>query len=504
MGLALFLLPLSPFSQGKLIAQQGPPYGMYAPVGEPVYGQQSYSQPQSYPQLSYRPQSYSSPDQGYQQQAGVQPLDAQQLEQLVAPIALYPDGLLAQVLAASTYPNEVRYVDQWRQAQGNAPPEEIAAEADGQNWDPSLKALTAFPQVLAQMARNPQWTSDLGNAYYNQPQDVLGAVQALRQRAQAAGNLQSTPQEAVRYYDGNIQLAPQNPNLVYVPSYNPWSVYGRSMSPYPGFSLLGALGQFLGSSTGQFPGSSTGQFLGSSPISYGLGILMSVFNQTPWGWLSWGLNWLTQSVLFQHNNYSSQSATLTDWGLPHGGPRAFRGYAARGYDRGGGYDRLGPGRGYQTVGYARRPLVARNNFAPPSSRPAWYGQPRSTYAPGWYGRRGEFNRVRPGSVYGRPAPIYRQPQSAYARSGFRQPIYRSPAQGYRGFGQRSSFAGGYPGKTKRSGGFHLFGGGHSPRGFSGGSHKANFGGGHSLFRGHSGSHFGGHGGGGGHFHGRHH
>jgi len=160
----------------------------------------------------------------------------------VAPIALYPDTLVAQVLTASTYPGEVVEADHWRQSQGSASPDQIAAGADAQTWDPSLKALTAFPQVLAQMDQNLPWTTDLGNAYYNQPQDVLEAVQVMRQRAQAAGNLQSTPQEAVSYVDGNIQLAPVNPQVVYVPTYNPWSVYGQPVSPYPGFSLFGALG----------------------------------------------------------------------------------------------------------------------------------------------------------------------------------------------------------------------------------------------------------------------
>ena len=486
--LALFLLQLS---QGKLVAQQAPPYRQALPQSD-SYGMNPGYVPQTY-SLPYQPQSYSSPDRGYQQRAGVQPLGPQQLEQLVAPIALYPDALLAQILAASTYPDQVRYVDQWQQAQGNAPAENIAAEADQQNWDPSLKALTAFPQVLAQMAGNPQWTSDLGNAYYNQPQDVLGAVQVLRQRAQAAGNLQSTPQEAVKYYDGNIQLAPQNPDVVYVPSYDPWSVYGRSMSPYPGFSLLSTLGQFLGSA-------------GSSPVSYGLGMLMTAFNQTPWGWLSWGLNWLVQSVLFQHNDYHSQSATVADWGLPYGGPRAFRGYAQRGYERTAGSNRFRSGRGYRTVGdmYARRPLAAPNNFGPRASRPGWYGRPRSSYGPSWYGRNGAFHGVRAGSMYGRPNSMYRQPMTSYARPGFNRAIYRSPAQGYRGFGQRTPFAGGYSGKAKRSGGFHLFGGGHSMKGFNGGSHKTHFGGGHGLFGGHSGGHLGGgHGGGGGHSHGHH-
>ena len=120
--------------------------------------------------------------------APARPLDAVQLEQLVAPIALYPDTLVAQVLAASTYPGQIADADHWRQMQGYASADQIAAGADVQNWDPSVKALTAFPQVLAQMDRNLQWTTDLGNAYYNQPQDVLEAVQVMRRRAQAAGN----------------------------------------------------------------------------------------------------------------------------------------------------------------------------------------------------------------------------------------------------------------------------------------------------------------------------
>src|ERR1039458_2607218 len=123
-------------------------------------------------------------------------------------------------------PHQVQDADRWLQAQGNASPYQIAGGADVQNWDPSVKALTAFPQVLEEMDRNIQWTAALGNAYYNQPQDVLEAVQVLRQRAQAAGNLQSSPQEQVSYDQGAIELAPPSPQVVYVPAYNPWTVYG--------------------------------------------------------------------------------------------------------------------------------------------------------------------------------------------------------------------------------------------------------------------------------------
>ena len=165
-----------------------------------------------------------------------------------------------------------------------------------------MKALTAFPQVLAEMDQNSQWTAALGNAYYNQPQDVLQAIQIMRQRAQAAGNLQSTPQEDVSYNQGYIQLAPANPQVVYVPAYNPWAVYGQPVTPYPGFSLLGALGSFFNSS------------LGSSAVQFGLGMVMSAFNHTPFGLIGWGLNWLTQNLLFNHSDYYSNSPSVADWG----------------------------------------------------------------------------------------------------------------------------------------------------------------------------------------------
>ena len=204
LALAVSVLLLLP-EPGKLLAQQTPPAdqgwsqndqynGQYAPNQQPQsdYGQQSDAQ-RSLPDSG---QAY--PHQGYgQAPAPAQPLDAGQLEQLVAPIALYPDTLVAQVVAASTYPGQIADADHWRQMQGYAFSDQIVAGADTQNWDPSIKALTAFPQVLAQMDRNQQWTTDLGNAYYNQPQDVLQAVQVMRRRAHAAGTLESTPQQAV-------------------------------------------------------------------------------------------------------------------------------------------------------------------------------------------------------------------------------------------------------------------------------------------------------------------
>ena len=151
--------------------------------------------------------------------------------------------------------------------------------------------LTAFPQVLQEMDGNIQWTAALGNAYYNQPQDVLEAVQVLRQRAQAAGNLQSSPQEQVSYDQGAIELAPPSPQMVYVPQYNPWTVYGDPVTPYPGFNLLGAIGSFFSSAVGP-------------ALHFGAGIAMAAFDHTPFGWLSWAVSWLAHAILFDHSTYA--------------------------------------------------------------------------------------------------------------------------------------------------------------------------------------------------------
>src|SRR5579872_2610559 len=191
---ALFLLLLEP---GKVCAQQTAPgdpgwaqNDQYAPNQQSEEQSDYGQQPEG--QRPYPDSDPTYPQQGYgQAPAPAQPLNPAQLEQLVAPIALYPDPLVAQVLAASTYPGQVADADHWREMQGYASPEQIAAAADAQNWDPSVKGLTAFPRVLAQMDRNLQWTSALGNAYYNQPQDVLEAVQVMRGRARTAGTLRS-------------------------------------------------------------------------------------------------------------------------------------------------------------------------------------------------------------------------------------------------------------------------------------------------------------------------
>ena len=159
----------------------------------------------------------------------------EQLQQLVAPIALYPDSLVAQILAASTFPEQVVEADRWVQAHPDLKGDALAQAVDQQPWDPSVKALTAFPSVLGNMDKNLSWTSSLGDAYYNQQQDVTDAVQVMRQRAQAAGDLKTTPQQVVTAQGSTIVIEPADPDVVYVPAYDPWIVYGDPLLPWPGW-----------------------------------------------------------------------------------------------------------------------------------------------------------------------------------------------------------------------------------------------------------------------------
>jgi hypothetical protein len=389
-------------------------------------GQQPQYQPQYAPQQPYTDQApngaqapqYAQPDES-QQAVPPQALSAEDLEQLLAPIALYPDALLAQILAASTYPAQVAVADQWVQqmrAAGYSSPDQIAAGASAQtNWDPSIKALTAFPDVLDMLNHDLEWTSNLGNAYYNQPQDVMQTVQVLRDRAEQAGNLESTPQEEVNNDQGNIELEPTNPQFVYVPTYNPWDVYGEPIEPYPGFAFVGALGDFYG----------------GVPIRYGLCFGLAAFDRMPFGWLSWGFDWRDHGLMFNHSGYYTHSRQVADWGLSRGGPRAYsnrggNGGMRDGQNRSDGQYRSNDQRpGYNQGGADQRGGLS-NNRGPAQSyiRPA-QGFPE----PGRldYSNRGS---QQPGNGYTRPAmpgqQMYnRTPQQNY---GYRPQTY--PSQTY--------------------------------------------------------------------------
>jgi hypothetical protein len=160
----------------------------------------------------------------------------QQLDDLVAPIALYPDPLLGEVLAASTYPMEISEADQWMHQHQNWKPAKLMDEAKKQNWDPSVQGLVAFPQALDFLSENVSWTTQLGNAFLANQSEVMQAVQRMRAQAQQRGTLRTTPQDAVNEQNQNgqtvINIEPANPDVWYVPDYNPVYVWGPPVWGY--------------------------------------------------------------------------------------------------------------------------------------------------------------------------------------------------------------------------------------------------------------------------------
>jgi hypothetical protein len=206
------------------------------------------------------------------------PLSAPQLDDLVAPIALYPDPLLGELLAASTYPIEIAEAEQWVRDHPKWKPSKLMDEAKKQNWDPSVQGLVAFPDVLGRLSQSIGWTTQLGNAFLAQQADVMQAVQRMRAQAEAKGTLRSTPQETVTTQNQGgqtaINIEPANPDVWYVPNYNPAYIWGPPVYGY--YPPLFYPGIDVG--FGFFPGIDLGLYFG------GWG---------GWGWGGWGWypNW---------------------------------------------------------------------------------------------------------------------------------------------------------------------------------------------------------------------
>ncbi len=224
------------------------------------------------------------------------------LQQLVAPVALYPDQLLANVLAASTYPSQVDDAARWLQQNATLSSDQIARAVDGMDWDSSVKALTEFPMVLANMDQNLSWTSALGDAYYNEPDAVVDAVQQLREEALAAGTLQSNAQITVSRQDGIVVIQPASATVVYVPSYDCWTVYGRPIRPLPGFYVVAGLG-------------------GGPRVAWDLSFrLGGVWTRVNWGWRNWTFDWTRRRVTFHREEWISRSPTMVDRRPSYRGP----------------------------------------------------------------------------------------------------------------------------------------------------------------------------------------
>jgi hypothetical protein len=218
------------------------------------------------------------------------PLSEKELRSLVAPIALYPDPLVAQMLAAATFPDQVAVASYWLQQHRSLNGQVLMDAANSQPWNASVKGLVGFPSVLDNMSNNLNWTSALGEAYHNQPGEVMAAIQTLRAQAKGAGNLKSGSQLTVTQESPQvITIQPANPEVVYVPQYDPGVIYGM---PYYTPNYINAdtvAGSMLGFGTGIAVGAYAGGCCG-------------------WGWGTWNTNWSSGAVAFNHNNFYGNSA----------------------------------------------------------------------------------------------------------------------------------------------------------------------------------------------------
>jgi len=344
----------------------------------------------------------------------------EQMQQLVAPIALYPDSLVAQILAASTYPEQVVEADRWVQDHPDLKGDALGQAVDQQPWDPSVKALTAFPSVLGNMDKNLSWTSSLGDAYYNQQQDVMDAIQVMRQRAQGAGDLKTTPQQTVTTQGSTIVVQPANPEVVYVPAYDPWLVYGDPVMAWPGWY--------------PYPGI----WYGGPYLSFGMGFGIGYFGGFGWGWNHWGFNWRGRYATFGGGRYYSRSNTF---------------YNRSAFNRGGG---------------ARGAASNRGNIN------------RGGGAGGGVSNRSGFNRGAGGGAFNRPGPTAspfngnKQAARGYAaprgQSGTRSGAFSGIEKGGQTKSYSSRGSASVSGGAARGGGGGASRGGGGARGGGGGRH----------------------------------
>ena len=244
-------------------------------------------------QSASQPASASTPP-------AVAPLTDSQLDALVAPIALYPDALVAQVLAAASYADEVAFADLWLAQNQNLQGAALTDAVNQQPWDPSVKALTQFPSVLHDLAKNLSWTSSLGQAFENQQSDVMAAVQVMRAKAQAAGTLQSSSQiKIVQQSPQTIIIEPASSNVVYVPQYNPAVVYGAPLV-VPAYTPPVAVAAGISFGAGVAIGAAIG---GGGFVGGGFG--------GGWGFGAWGMNWGGGgdggNINYNHNTYITKN-----------------------------------------------------------------------------------------------------------------------------------------------------------------------------------------------------
>jgi hypothetical protein len=218
------------------------------------------------------------------------PLTPEELDGLVAPIALYPDSLVAQILGAATFPDQITQAESWLKQNANLTGQALMKVVDQQQWDPAVKALTQFPSVLSNLAGNLGWTSTLGEASATQQQDVMNAIQRMRAKAYAAGNLKSGSQiKVIQEGPQTIVIQPANPQVVYVPAYNPSVIYGAPVVT---------------------PGYSSSYVAATAILSFGAGIAVGSMmggGCCGWGWGGWGTSWHNNTIIYNRNVYVGNS-----------------------------------------------------------------------------------------------------------------------------------------------------------------------------------------------------
>lgn len=396
------------------------------------------------------PQYGGPPPQGDGQPPSA-PLPPDQLQQLVAPIALYPDKLVAQILAAAEYPTQIVEAERFLQDNPNLQGQDLGAQVDAQDWDPSVKALTQFPDVLSNMDKDLSWTSELGDANYNQPQDVMQAIQFMRQKAQAAGHLDSNPQEDVSDDGDYIDIAPVNPDIVYVPEYDPEMIYGYNVGLWPGF----------------YPWWN----IDGPYMAFGMGIGMSPFFGYGWGWGGWGMDWRDGDMMYDGDRYMSRgNAFYNRNAFMHGNYRGVGGFnrgdrGLRGF--GGGGSGAGVGGRANGGSFARGTTGAGTAGGGLNGGGFTRGPTRAGSAGGGF-NGGSFVRGTTGARAGGGG--FNGGSFARGSTGARAGAFGSIRAGgmSRGFSSRgmSSMHGGFGGGGFGGGGFH--GGGGGMRGGGGG------------------------------------
>jgi hypothetical protein len=247
----------------------------------------------------------SSPEQDAPQEQPAAKIPNDQLDSLVAPIALYPDPLLAQVLAASTYPLEIIQLQQWLPQHKDLKDKALVDALEKEDWDPSVQGIAPLPDVVKQLAENIKWTTDLGNAFLAQQSDVMDAVQRMRTKAKGAGNLKSTEQQKVETKTVEnktvVVIEQAKPEVIYVPSYNPTVVYGPPVYPYPPIVYP--------------PPPSTGAVVAGMAISFGIGMAMGAAWHGGWGYnCGWGHS--NNNITINNNNNFVNNSNRTNVNRP--------------------------------------------------------------------------------------------------------------------------------------------------------------------------------------------